>query len=176
MKEFMNMISEAVSSGIVQLVFYFVVLFIFGAVGKVVVKYLRTEAEESKAAVLEARTANEAQRKQIVAKLLNYAADLVDKCVAYTNQLLVDNWKRENTFDKAAQAVAFKETADKVKMLISDEARAAIEDMYGDFNEWLKLSIEAAVFEKKTATLAIAEGVEAVPIEAVTGGDENAEN
>ena len=94
--------------------------------------------------------------------------------MAYTNQLLVDNWKRENTFDKAAQAVAFKETADKVKMLISDEARAAIEDMYGDFNEWLKLSIEAAVFEKKTATLAIAEGVEAVPIEAETGGGDNA--
>lgn len=126
----MDTISQIFASGIVQLVFYFVLLFIFGAVGKVAVKYLRKASFETEISAQEAKTAQEAQRKEIVAKLLDYAADLVDKCVAYTNQIIVDNMKRDNAFDKGAQQVAFSETAMNVKKLISDEARAAVEDMY----------------------------------------------
>lgn len=52
-------------------------------------------------------------------------------------------------FDAAAQAIAFEKTKSTVLALINAEAKAAIVEAYGDFDEWLISKIESAVGQIK---------------------------
>ena len=57
--------------------------------------------------------------------------------------------RRWSSFDEAAQKEAFNRAYVEAINLISDQAKKTIEQLYGSFDKWLKLKIEAAVSSVK---------------------------
>lgn len=69
--------------------------------------------------------------------------------VLYANQVYTDSLKASGRFDEAAQKEAFNRAYVEAINLISDQAKKTIEQLYGSFDKWLKLKIEAAVNSAK---------------------------
>lgn len=85
----------------------------------------------------------------IVKNTIDEALEIVLKVVASTSQTYVDSLKAEGKFDKEAQLVAFNNTKDTIKSLLSDEAKNLIATLYDDIDTWLTIQIESAVREQK---------------------------
>lgn len=85
----------------------------------------------------------------IVKNTIDEALGIVLKVVASTSQTYVDSLKAEGKFDKEAQLVAFNNTKDTIKSLLSDEAKNLIATLYDDIDTWLTIQIESAVREQK---------------------------
>lgn len=89
-----------------------------------------------------------------VAKYVKIAGDVVSKCVAYIDQIYVDNLKEDGMFDVNAQKKAFEMCKDRILVMLTEEAKKAIITAYGDFEEWLTNAIEHAVRENKFSYIA----------------------
>lgn len=85
----------------------------------------------------------------IVKNTIDEALEIVMKVVTSTSQTYVDSLKAEGKFDKEAQLVAFNNTKDTIKSLLSDEAKNLIATLYDDIDTWLTIQIESAVREQK---------------------------
>lgn len=85
----------------------------------------------------------------IVKNTIDEALEIVLKVVASTSQTYVDSLKAEGKFDKEAQLLAFNNTKDTIKSLLSDEAKNLIATLYDDIDTWLTIQIESAVREQK---------------------------
>ena len=85
----------------------------------------------------------------IVKNTIDEALEIVLKVVASTSQTYVDSLKAEGKFDKESQLVAFNNTKDTIKSLLSDEAKNLIATLYDDIDTWLTIQIESAVREQK---------------------------
>lgn len=85
----------------------------------------------------------------IVKNTIDEALEIVMKVVISTSQTYVDSLKAEGKFDKEAQLVAFNNTKDTIKSLLSDEAKNLIATLYDDIDTWLTIQIESAVREQK---------------------------
>lgn len=83
-------------------------------------------------------------------RLIARGLQLVEQAVVYINQTFVDAKRKDGSFDKAAARLAYIRAEANIQRFISDEIKAAISEEYKDFDEWLKLSIEAAVNAHKT--------------------------
>ena len=84
-------------------------------------------------------------------KYMDMAADAVTQAVAFTAQTFVDNMKAAGTFNKEAQALAFKKAKGEALRILGSSAVEALEEIYGDFDAWLESKIEAEVrADKKT--------------------------
>ncbi len=81
--------------------------------------------------------------------LMAQAVEIVKAGVVYTSQTFVDSLKREGKFDVASQKLAFRKTFDKVEPMFNARMKKFITDAYGDFETWLKMQIEATVYENK---------------------------
>lgn len=93
-----------------------------------------------------------------VRKYVDLASEVVEKAVQTTFQTYVDTLKAQGKFDKEAQLVALQKAKDTATALITDEAKKAIAEAYGDFDKWLEATIETLVREdKKTAPAAVEE-------------------
>lgn len=84
-----------------------------------------------------------------VEKYVSFAADVVSKCVAYVDQIYVDALKEDGMFDKEAQKKAFEMCWQRTVLMLNEEAKKAVIEVYGDFEEWLKNAIESSVRENK---------------------------
>ena len=84
------------------------------------------------------------------------AADAVSTAVTYTSQTFVDALKKEGIFDKDKQQEALKKSLDKAISLLSESAKNALTDIYGDLEAYLTSKIEAEVRSQKTGTLSLA--------------------
>ena len=82
-------------------------------------------------------------------ELIEQAITVVEQVVLYVMQTYVDGLKQMGSFDKDAQKTALIEARMKAKALISEEARNAIEEGYGDFAIWLDTRIEQTVRDNK---------------------------
>ena len=85
-------------------------------------------------------------------KMQNYldaATKAVTLAVTTTMQTYVDNLKKSGNFTAEAQQEAFKRAKEKALTLITQDAKNALETLYGDFNEWLTLQIETTVKDIK---------------------------
>jgi len=84
------------------------------------------------------------------------ATDAVSTAVTYTSQTFVDALKKEGSFDKDKQQEALEKSLDKAISLLSEPAKKALEDIYGDLAAYLTSKIEAEVRSQKTGTLSLA--------------------
>ena len=84
------------------------------------------------------------------------ATDAVSTAVTYTSQTFVDALKKEGKFDKDKQQEALEKSSDKAISLLSEPAKKALEDIYGDLRAYLTSKIEAEVRSQKTGTLSLA--------------------
>ena len=84
------------------------------------------------------------------------ATDAVSTAVTYTSQTFVDALKKEGNFNKDKQQEALKKSLDKAISLLSESAKNALTDIYGDLEAYLTSKIEAEVRSQKTGTLSLA--------------------
>ena len=84
------------------------------------------------------------------------ATDAVSTAVTYTSQTFVDALKKEGKFDKDKQQEALKKSLDKAISLLSESAKNALTDIYGDLEAYLTSKIEAEVRSQKTGALSLA--------------------
>lgn len=98
-----------------------------------------------KAKIRESTVVEEATKNENMSNLVKDAlADVMD-AVLYVNQVYTDSLKASGKFDKEAQEEAFNRAYETAMNMISDEAKKIIEQLYGSFDEWLKLKIESSV-------------------------------
>ena len=110
------------------------------------VQYLRRKSEQ-----IIAQTDN-----MTIKAFLVEATDAVSTAVTYTSQTFVDALKKEGQFDKDRQQEALKKSLDKAISLLSESAKNALTDIYGDLEAYLTSKIEAEVRSQKTGTLSLA--------------------
>ena len=90
-------------------------------------------------------------------KMFNKALLAVNECaktvVRSLNQQIVDDLKKKSKDGKLTNAEAKEillRACEKVDNLLTDEVKETIMEIYGDYEEYLRLSIERAVSEAKT--------------------------
>jgi len=110
------------------------------------VQYLRRKSEQ-----IIAQTDN-----MTIKAFLAEAADAVSTAVTYTSQTFVDALKKEGIFNKDKQQEALKKSLDKAISLLSESAKNALTDIYGNLEAYLTSKIEAEVRSQKTGTLSLA--------------------
>lgn len=80
-----------------------------------------------------------------VKDLIDRASDTVIDCVLTVNQVYVEALKKEGKFDKDAQAEAFVMCTNYILNRLNEETIAAINNVYGDLDNWIKTTVEANV-------------------------------
>lgn len=108
---------------------------LLGILTKYLVTFISMKAEEMKQ-----KTSNETAQKYI-----SMASETIMACVLATNQTYVESLKAQGKFDKEAQEVAFNKTLEAVLLLVNDEVKEYITEVFGDLNAYLTTQIEAAV-------------------------------
>ena len=110
------------------------------------IQYLRRKSEQ-----IIAQTDN-----MTIKAFLTETTDAVSTAVTYTSQTFVDALKKEGKFDKDKQQEALEKSLDKAISLLSEPAKKALEDIYGNLEEYLTSKIEAEVRSQKAGTLSLA--------------------
>lgn len=108
---------------------------LLGILTKYLVTFISMKAEEMKQ-----KTSNETAQKYI-----SMASETIMACVLATNQTYVESLKAQGKFDKEAQEIAFNKTLEAVLLLMNDEVKEYITEVFGDLNAYLTTQIEAAV-------------------------------
>lgn len=98
-----------------------------------------------KAKIKESTAIEEATKNEDMSNLIKDALSDVMDAVLYVNQIYTDSLKTKNEFTEEAQKEAFNLAYTEAMNLISDGAKKAIAEMYGSFDKWLALKIEASV-------------------------------
>lgn len=86
---------------------------------------------------------------ETVRKYLEDAADAVGTAVIYTSQTYVDELKNSGKFTRENQEEALRKAVEQAEKLLTAEARAFLEEAYGDLNDYLISRIEAEVRTQK---------------------------
>lgn len=120
---------------VLGLLFQLVILPIIPLVVIYIKKFIEAKIDE-----LQANTDN-----AIVDKYLQIAEESVIKAVETVTQIYVDELKKLGSFDLQAQQVAFTKAKDMLELLITEEVKDCIAEVYGDYDAWIKASIESAV-------------------------------
>lgn len=97
------------------------------------------------------------KKKEIMAKTdnektLKYTtllANTITNCVLATQQTYVDALKKEGKFTQEAQQIAFENTYNAVLNILSEDALLYLEELYGDYQEYIAQLIEAEVITNK---------------------------
>ena len=98
-----------------------------------------------KAGIRESNIIAEAVKNETIAQTVEGALSDVMDAVLYVNQIYTDYLKASGRFDDAAQKKAFQLAYTEALNQISDETKKIIEQLYGSFDQWLKLKIESSV-------------------------------
>lgn len=109
------------------------------AITKFLIGFLAAKRDEIKS-----RTENDLAKKYI-----DMITDTITRCVIATNQTYVDTLKKQGSFDKEAQSLAFDMTYHAVVQILSEDAKAYIEETTGDMKIYLTQLIEAEVAKNK---------------------------
>lgn len=123
---------------VINNVLYTVLTAIVPVITVYLVNLIRAKIQESN--VLKESISNETFRN-----IVNGALNDVMDAVLYVNQVYTDSLKSAGKFDKEAQKEAFNKAYTEATNMISDEAKRIIEQLYGSFDQWLKLKIESSV-------------------------------
>lgn len=126
LKEVINQILYIVLTGILPIITVYVVNLI-------------------KAKIRECSVIEEATKNEVIANLIKEATSDVMDAVLYVNQVYTDSLKKSGKFDEEAQRQAFTNAYNKAMSLVCEDAKYAINELYGSFDNWLKLKIESCV-------------------------------
>lgn len=113
--------------------------------GAFLVNYLNKKSAQA------AAETNSAEMKSLIEQV----NDAVTKAVTYTTQTFVESMKKNGIFDAEAQSEALQKSLDKTLALLSEVAKNALEEIYGDLNEYLTVRIEAEVKNQKGTPTAV---------------------
>lgn len=89
-----------------------------------------------------------------LAKYVQIAGNIVSQCVAYVDQIYVDNLKEDGMFDAQAQKKAFEMCKQRILLMLNEEAKKAVIEVYGDFEDWVTNAIEYSVRDSKFTFIA----------------------
>ena len=124
---------------IINEIFTVVLIPLLGLITKYFIEFLHAKREEAKS-----KTNNETAIKYIT--MLD---NTITKAVIATNQTYVDTLKKQGKFDKEAQIIALNKTRDAVLATLTEEANKYLTEAIGDIENYVQLSIEAAVKTQK---------------------------
>ena len=108
---------------------------LLGILTTYIVKYVNTKSAE-----IQNKVDNDTADKYV-----NMLAKTISDCVVATNQTYVDALKKDNAFTIEAQKEAFKKTYNAVMMVLTDDAKAYLTQIYGDLTIYITTKIEAEV-------------------------------
>lgn len=117
---------------------YIILTVLLPVVAKYAVELIKTKIKES--TIIE-----EAAKNEIISNLIKDALSDVMDAVLYVNQTFVDTLKAKGEFTKEAWETAKKKAYNAALLTISEESKKAITEIYGSFDQWLQLKIEASV-------------------------------
>ncbi len=123
---------------------YIILTMILPVVAAYIVNLIKSKIKESE--FITETTKNEATSLLIKDAL----SDVMD-AVLYVNQIYTDSLKASGKFDQKAQTEAFNRAYVEAVNMISEESKKVVETLYGSFDKWLQLKIEAAVNTAKSA-------------------------
>lgn len=86
---------------------------------------------------------------EVAKKYIDMITNTVTRCVITTNQTYVDSLKKQGSFDAEAQKIAFDKTYNAVMAILTEDAKAYIENISGDAQEYIISLIEAEVNKEK---------------------------
>lgn len=78
-------------------------------------------------------------------KYIKMLTQTITDCVVATNQTYVEALKKDNAFTKEAQKEAFQKTYDAVMLVLTDDAKDYLAEVYGDLTAYITMKIEAEV-------------------------------
>ena len=84
-----------------------------------------------------------------VSHYIDKAERLIVASVSATQQVFVDNLKKEGLFTPERQREAFVQAKSRVMVLLHEESVKAIEDIYGDYNAWIDMKLEEVINARK---------------------------
>lgn len=82
-------------------------------------------------------------------KYIDNVQDAIARIVLTLSQTVVDGLKASGNFTKEAQEQVKQQAIEMAKQMITEEAKKAIIQVYGDVDEFLNTSIESLVRENK---------------------------
>ena len=82
-------------------------------------------------------------------KYINMLSDTIQTCVIATNQTYVEALKKDNAFTKDAQKEAFQKTYDAIMLVLTDDAKEYLTEVYGDLTAYITMKIESQVNTNK---------------------------
>lgn len=84
-------------------------------------------------------------------KVISLVEDLIKDVVLTVQQTFVESLKAEGKFDEKAQKEALRKAFDLILANLTKEAKEVLDEVYGDFEQWILIQIESAIqiFVKK---------------------------
>lgn len=82
-------------------------------------------------------------------RMLEIADNVISQAVATVSQTYVDGLKKDGIFDTDAQKEAFEMSKDKVYKLLTTDTIQAIQNNYGNVEEWIATKIEETIVKNK---------------------------
>lgn len=82
-------------------------------------------------------------------RMLEIAENVVSQAVATVSQTYVDGLKKDGIFDTDAQKEAFEMSKDKIYKLLTTDTLQAVQNNYGDVDEWIVTKIEETINKSK---------------------------
>lgn len=123
---------------LIQYIFYIVLTAILPVTVKYIVNLIQARIRES--AFIENAVKTEAQ-----SMLIKDALSGVMDAVLYVNQTFVDTLKSKGEFTENAWDEAKQKAYNAALLTISEASKNAVESVYGSFDHWLRIKIEASV-------------------------------
>lgn len=84
-----------------------------------------------------------------IKRLLGIAESVVSQSVLTVSQTYVDALKEDGLFGKDEQEKAFEMSRDKIYKLLTADTIQAVQENYGDVEEWIKTKIEETINKSK---------------------------
>ncbi|MDE7360252.1 MAG: hypothetical protein K2N39_12680 [Lachnospiraceae bacterium] len=129
---------------LIQYILYVVLTAILPVAAKYAISLIQTKIRES--AFIE-----EAAKTEARSILIKDALSDVMDAVLYVNQTFVDTLKAKGEFTESAWKEAKQKAYNTALLTVSEESKKAVAAVYGSFDNWLQLKIEASVKAAKTS-------------------------
>jgi len=131
--------SEYLTPEMMNTVMTVVVIPLLGIVTKYIVGLLKSKTTELEHII----------RNNTISKYINIAEDAIETAVISVNQTLVEELKKQGTFDRDAMEKSFHTAKNKALAIMGVSAESVLKDVYKDIDTWLDNKIEFYVNQNK---------------------------
>ena len=126
-------------NGVFRDTLYIIITVWLPVIGVYVSKFLIAKREEVLAYIKDEKTRG----------YIDDALKTIEAAVIATNQTYVDTLKKEGKFDQESQNIAFEKSKQTALRMITEDAKKAITEVYGNIDTFLNTFIESYVKENK---------------------------